>query len=171
MKKCFKCGSILPIDDFYSHPGMADGRLNKCKACTRSDSEARRVEKMKDPDWAEREAERHRIKSEKSRSEGRACVLSPEKRREVHINHAKKYPQKHTARIALGNAVRSGKILKNACEICGDKDSEAHHDDYLKPLDVVWLCPKHHAARHVELRRIARRLALINPSAQSAESP
>ncbi len=54
---------------------------------------------------------------------------------------------KRKAEWALGNAVRDGKITRQPCETCGDK-AQAHHDDYTKPLDVRWLCPKHHAELH-----------------------
>lgn len=37
MKKCFKCDTEKSLDEFYKHKGMADGRLNKCKDCTRAD--------------------------------------------------------------------------------------------------------------------------------------
>ena len=32
-KKCFKCEKTLPIDEFYVHPQLSDGHLNKCKSC------------------------------------------------------------------------------------------------------------------------------------------
>lgn len=36
-KKCFKCGIIKPLDEFYKHPGMADGHVNKCIDCNKRD--------------------------------------------------------------------------------------------------------------------------------------
>ena len=65
-------------------------------------------------------------------------------------NLNKKYPEKYRARYMLRNAVSQGKIIKpelcakNALENCEGK-IEAHHLDYSKPLDVIWLCRKHHA--------------------------
>lgn len=52
------------------------------------------------------------------------------------------------ARSAIGHYLRDKKIPRPPCEICGDPKSEAHHDDYSKPLDVKWLCVKHHNLYH-----------------------
>jgi hypothetical protein len=59
-------------------------------------------------------------------------------------------PDKRASHIAVGNAVRSGKLIKQPCEICGTDKVHAHHDDYSKPLQVRWLCPSHHFVHHKE---------------------
>lgn len=57
-------------------------------------------------------------------------------------------PEKVTARRALVQAVYRGRITRQPCEVCGDPKSEGHHDDYAKPLEVRWLCVRHHTEVH-----------------------
>jgi transposase-like protein len=45
------------------------------------------------------------------------------------------------------SAISKGVIVPKPCEICGKK-GRAHHDDYNRPLDVRWLCQKHHFHWH-----------------------
>lgn len=45
-------------------------------------------------------------------------------------------------------AVKYGRLIKLPCEVCGNVQSEAHHPDYSKPLDVRWLCTLHHKNEH-----------------------
>ena len=52
------------------------------------------------------------------------------------------------AREAARRAVRSGKLQRRPCQVCGDARSQAHHEDYSKPLDVLWLCSRHHIELH-----------------------
>lgn len=49
-------------------------------------------------------------------------------------------------------AIKRGELVRpTVCSGCGEGGRiEAHHDDYSKPLDVRWLCPRCHKARHAE---------------------
>jgi len=131
-KRCFKCGNEKPLTEFYRHPQMADGRLGRCKECTKQAVAARAAS----PDGRERIREYERIRFQFA-SRKAAVVRYQKKRRQQD-------PQKYKARTAVGNALRDGKLIKGPCEICGDPKSQAHHHDYGKPLDVQWLCFKHH---------------------------
>lgn len=155
MKKCIHCKVVKPLEEFYRHPQMADGRLGKCKQCQRENTAINQARKMLDPVWREKELERHREKSRKARAAGKktkADVAALSKA------WAKRNPHKKAANTAVNNAIRDGRLVKAPCEKCGELKAQAHHDDYSKPLDVRWLCVKHHNEHHVNERR-AKRLA------------
>jgi len=52
------------------------------------------------------------------------------------------------ARHIVTLAIRMGVIKRKPCEVCGEKYAVAHHDDYMKPLDVRFLCHSHHQKYH-----------------------
>lgn len=150
MKSCFSCLARLPASGFYKHPAMRDGRLNKCKSCVRADMHRRRNANL--AVYRERDRKRavlpHRValreklsKTEKYKSW----------KREYQRECRKQQRLKFLARQKLGYAVKAGKIVRSGCVECGSLDSDGHHDDYSKPLKVIWLCPEHHKQRHVKL--------------------
>lgn len=51
---------------------------------------------------------------------------------------------KDNARKILRKAVLGGIMEKGRCAICGSDNTQGHHEDYDKPLDVIWLCDEHH---------------------------
>lgn len=59
----------------------------------------------------------------------------------------KSNPERRAANVKVGNAVRDGRLRKQPCWVCGAK-AVAHHPDYSRPLDVVWLCQPHHKQTH-----------------------
>jgi hypothetical protein len=134
-KRCFKCGEVKPLTDFYKHPKMADGHVNKCKPCNKSDV------------WHHRKENIERI-----RAYDRDRAKNPDRIARTQQNTAEyleKYPDRYAANIALGNALRSGKIKKMPCFMCGELKVEAHHPDYSAPLAVSWLCAAHHKELHL----------------------
>jgi hypothetical protein len=133
MKTCFKCGTSKPLTDYYKHPQMGDGHLNKCKECARKDSADRLEIKTQDPEWVEKEKLRHVEKFRRYRNGT-----------ELEIKKIK-------ARSAVKHAISKNEIQKEPCAVCGNHKVQGHHEDYDKPLDITWLCIRHHNDRHVHL--------------------
>jgi hypothetical protein len=50
--------------------------------------------------------------------------------------------------MALQSALNRGLIERGTCEVCGDADTDGHHDDYDRPMVVRWLCRLHHKEEH-----------------------
>lgn len=134
-KKCFRCGRRKRLTSFYRHREMADGRLNKCKACTKTDVilNARGKPALRSAYESRRTADPVR----KAKAAERAA------------RNKKKWPGKFRARHKVSNGLRDGRLRKEPCETCGTRDRvEAHHNDYRRPLVITWLCFLCHAKTH-----------------------
>lgn len=137
-KQCFKCSTIKPLSEFYKHPQMADGHVNKCKECNKNDVTSNRnknIERVRAYDRA-RGKESKRIKAN---TEINRAWRAEDKRRQL-------------GHIAVARAIRNGGLVRLPCIRCGEAKSLAHHEDYDKPLDVMWLCQPCHKQRHKELK-------------------
>lgn len=130
MKKCFKCHRTLPLSDFYKHPMMGDGHLGKCKHCTKKDVRARRLANHE-----------YCIAYDKERSK------MPERQAAIYTS-SNSDPLKVWARKATHSALNRGLLVRQPCEVCGAEKSDAHHEDYTKPLAIRWFCRLHHMQHH-----------------------
>jgi len=127
-KICFKCKRLLPLSEFYPHPNMADGHLNKCKECNRADVQQNR-----------------RYKVNFYREYDRLRATQPERitmRKNFQQRQRKMEPEKYYARTVADNALRDGRLTKDEyCYFCnGSENLEMHHPDYSQPLRIYWLC-------------------------------
>lgn len=131
LKECYKCGARKPLEDFYKHPKMSDGHVNKCKQCNKKDVRTNRKSKLN-----------YYQEYDRIRGNRQGYEYTKEYR--------KRYPNKYKAHCILNNALRDNRIEKGfECEICFEtKSLVAHHDDYLKPLSVKWLCQSCHVKWH-----------------------
>lgn len=68
--------------------------------------------------------------------------------RPKHSELSEEARRKANVRAATKEYVSRGKITKKPCAVCGNVKSEAHHPDYSKPLEVIWLCRIHHLKLH-----------------------
>lgn len=135
-KTCFRCGVIKPLSEFYKHKMMADGYLNKCKACTKSDVKQNRSEKI---DYyrtydRERSVDPHR-KANMSR---------------VVRKYRSVFKERMAANNAVARALLSGVLTKPcACWHCGSTMGiVGHHPDYSNQLGVSWMCQACHKQVH-----------------------
>jgi len=136
MKKkiCFKCNTSKSLTEFYKHPQMADGHLNKCIECAKIDVRKNYRKFRSDKQIYDQ------IRNQ--RTSRKLARLDHQRRRRA--NH----PEKMRAYNMVARALRNGSLVKPPCEVCGELKVQAHHHDYNKPLDVRWLCFKCH--REVE---------------------
>ena len=139
MKTCFKCNKEKELSEFYVHSKMKDGHLGKCKECAKKDVLAHRKANLERIRAYDRERGKlpHRIAMNIARTK----VFRK-------IN-----PMAYAAQTLVGNAIRDKRLSKpNKCSECSRKCRiHGHHEDYYKPLDVVWLCQVCHKKRHKEI--------------------
>lgn len=135
-KQCFKCGRILDIEDFYTHKQMKDGHLGKCKECTKRDMFIRSHTKADQI----REYEKKRSQTDERKK----------KRRFYAIKYRQEHPERNAIMLRVQKAIKSGKITKpNCCSVCGKECKlYAHHSDYSRPLDVIFVCQSCHKRIH-----------------------
>jgi len=72
------------------------------------------------------------------------------------LRYYKENPKMSKAQYLVKRQIKKGEIKRpNTCEYC-EKEGKvhAHHCDYNKPLEVIWLCPKCHKNWHVKLTPI-----------------
>lgn len=121
MKYCKLCDSTKPHSEFYKDCHNRDGFMNKCKDCYRVIA-------------------RNKVISDVTRMKSRQRTALQQ------VD-----PKKKSANKKLQQKVRSGKIQKwPACAVpeCEFDKVEAHHPDYDRPFDVIWLCRSHHRLAH-----------------------
>ena len=150
-KQCRKCGIVKSDKDFYGY--------HVCKECIKSAVRKNREENLEYYQEYDRKRASlpHRVKIRKKIAERwKTDPELKERAKELKKQWQQKNILKRAAHIIVGNAIRDGRLAKKPCRICGDEKSEAHHDDYAKPLKVKWLCRKHHAEHHKKLREKER---------------
>ena len=154
VKICFKCNKEKKITEFYKHDKMADGYLGKCKECTKKDAlqyREKNIERIRRCD-RKRGNLPHRIAARNNYAKTDNGRIAGSRAKKKWI---KRNPERRAAHTLLENAIRKGKIKKQPCERCGSTYRiHGHHDDYCKPLEVIWLCPKCHATQHKKLQEI-----------------
>jgi len=140
-KICFKCKKEKPISDYYKHSGMTDGHVGKCKECNKKDVQDNYIKNI--DYFREYNRKRHKLPHAKKYNADMQRLKKKE-----HNAHNRVY-NKYTRIDKFKKPKNCSICNKTKCRIVG------HHDDYNKPLDIIWLCDSCHQKLHVKLREVA----------------
>lgn len=109
--------------------------------------EGRRIVRLSaEREWGWRIVNHAHYRRIRSQEERREYMRLYQQRRRAANPSLKK--QQRAYRLVF-EALNQGRLQQGKCEICGTDQTEAHHDDYDKPLVVRWLCRQHHRDEHV----------------------
>ena len=170
MKRCTECGDKKDRSEFYKDSSRRDGLRGDCKICSKKSqaayykqNSAKVVKRAKE--WQKKNPERDRqnkVNWLENNSEHRKNYERERRKlqphRDAHTESVKiyreRYPLAHAAHWKLSEAVKAGKVDKpNKCSECGKTGMVlGHHEDYNKPLDVIWVCSKCHSRIHRDIK-------------------
>lgn len=171
-KVCTKCGRDLPPEAYYTQVNHKDRLSSRCKECVRADTKANKAKR--DP-----EQEANRLRQWAKDNHERKLEMQ-KKYRQTHVDKLRRYGRekakcrrrdnpgvcaesvaayrsRHPEAVAAVNAVHHAKrrgelVAPDVCERCGADELaiHAHHEDYSKPLEVIWLCASCHKLHHLK---------------------
>jgi hypothetical protein len=149
--RCSRCKEYKPASCFQVCSRRSNKRLlnSNCKKC--------KYEYEKSP--AGRAAKLRYQSSKKYLITRKEYYNKSESNRKLQARTAKRlsliYPEIFKARGAIHWRIQHGTIVRPVtCSMQNDRCNgpiEAHHHDYNKPLDVVWVCRHHHRKIHNRL--------------------
>jgi hypothetical protein len=142
--ECKVCNTYKKLDQFYAN----DKTCKECRKLKVRENRAKKIEYYRQYD-KQRFANDPRVKQRHKK------YKDTQNGKDAHNKASKRWVEKNiikrAAHIIIGNAVRDGRLTPEPCEVCFDTHNvHAHHDDYAKPLEVRWLCAKHHKQWHDE---------------------
>jgi hypothetical protein len=146
MKTCGKCEVEKDESEFCKKTAAPSGLQPHCKPCmalAQRKYYARHTEKL---NAATRE---FRARHQEYYSDYQAAYRASGKMKEALEKWNAKNPRKIGAHRILLKAIKDGDLVREPCH-CGNPKSHAHHNDYSKPMEVLFLCAQHHKDHHRE---------------------
>ncbi len=147
-KACSKCGETKPLVEFNKDTKMADGCRSNCKACVKLYDRKRYRENAEDNRASAQKNRDDNPEEHKARSKLRYAA-NPEPKKASIKKYRAANRHKTLAQNLVNRALKSGTLTRPSnCERCTNPAEEAHHPDYSRPLDVIWLCVPCHGLEH-----------------------
>ena len=152
-KTCRKCGETKPLSEFCKNSKRKSGFGSPCKACRnaiqkayiqtpsgKAKTKATRKRYLVSP--LGRAVKAAEVRRYRTTPNGKAVTKASDR------NKIEDKPLAYKAHNLARTAINNGTLERMPCEVCGEENVAAHHDDYTKPLEVRWLCRLHHAEAH-----------------------
>lgn len=165
MKICKGCNEKKSLDNFYTYKSGKEQNIrtfNYCKSCKYITNRKwaldnpKRMKEFKDlyikrnPENFKESQEKYRKNNmEKFREKCRNYYKeNTEKMKKLKYDWMKDNMEATKAHHAVNSALKKGTLKKLPCIKCKSENVHAHHPDYSKPLEVIWVCPLHHKQIH-----------------------
>ncbi len=152
MRVCSKCKKLREECEFWKRNNRKSGLNSECKECAKE----RRTKAYREN--KEDFREKRKIYYRKNRDKLCAGQVESQKDNKRYrkyqnkrlIEKRKGNDQKFLARQIVHIALKGKMIIKpEVCTQCMSREKiEAHHEDYSKPLEILWVCYECHRAIH-----------------------
>lgn len=154
VKRCPRCGVVKSMDHYQRCASNSDGLQDRCRVCQNAIIAER--DSTKEGKLAVRARSRNYARRNRAAVQARRDYYVALNGEDFSRKNQREAPEKKRARDKVYHALKTGKLCKPAyCESCGkDCTPQAHHNDYTKPLEVLWYCTTCHANHHIEERRL-----------------
>lgn len=138
MKRCSTCEQSFDHSNFYTDTRRTDQLKSQCKKC-----HCLTTQLSRDP-------ARHRDNNRRWMRESKYYSRPEVREREMLRSRVKNKSVEAKARALANRAIDLGFLVRPTdCPRCGNRAKiHAHHVDYSRPLDVLWLCVECHGKEH-----------------------
>lgn len=149
MNLCKKCNQLKHPVDFYA------SAKHECKECIKARARKNRADNIERCRKADRDRANlpHRVQA---RADYQKTDAFKQSHKIANIKYVTNNQIRKKATSVVHSLVKSGKLQRKPCLVCGDNNTEGHHFDYSMPEKVVWLCDSHHKAAHKIDKEIQR---------------
>ena len=146
MKTCTVCFQEKNLDQYYK--GYAT-----CKSCHYNKV---KIYRQSEAGKLTRKKERRKAKESGAYQTWQTKYESSEKGKTRQKEYAQKRMStefgktRQSAKNAVKYALKTGKLKREVCFVCGENQAHAHHSSYAKDMRLVvtWLCHVHHNEIH-----------------------